>query len=73
MLGDGNLIYPPAPGSTMAMPTLRLMLFKAGMEDAELLKALPEKYRQDMDTILLESWNDPAKIRKLRRDLLELF
>ena len=68
-LGDGNLIYPPAPGSKLAMPTLRLMLFKAGMEDAEAMLALPE--RAVLDKELLECWENPAKAAALREFLLE--
>lgn len=72
MLGDGFLIYPPAPDSRLAMPTLRLMLFKAGMEDAELLLSLSRTHRPALDDLLIEAWNNPAAIRQLRRNLLNL-
>lgn len=72
MLGDGFLIYPPAPGSRLAMPTLRLMLFKAGMEDAELLLSIARTHRPALDDLLIEAWNNPAAIRQLRRNLLNL-
>jgi hypothetical protein len=54
-IGDGILLYPPAPGSTEPMPCQRMMMWRSGMEDYEYLAELKRLMEEKGDEIPQET------------------
>lgn len=74
--GDGLLIYPGEPfGSNEPFPSLRLMLIRDGLEDYEMLQALPPADRLSACRFLVQDLTrfsrSPERLQRVRLSLLE--